>query len=207
MTLPNDFNEITMEYTDSILKSIGLDLTKPIVLDQPFAGNNPQKSLKYYRDSKAIIVDRDPRDLYLLAKVYFPKTSYQVPYENVNDFIEYYRSMHNNMKSSLDNPNVLYIKFEELVYQYENAVEKIISFTGLSNHSCPKSYFVPEQSMVNTRLFSKNNSYSEDIMLIEKELNDYLFDFDSYKDKFSHQDDSIGMFDESPQGKKYRWGK
>jgi hypothetical protein len=204
---PDNFNEVTLEYTDAILRAIGLDLSRPIVLDQPFAGNDPVKSLKYYRDAKAIIVDRDPRDLYLLAKEYFPKTSYQVPYENVKDFIAYYSNMHKTINNSIENSNILYIRFEELVYEYEATVNRIMEFLKIYNHDLPRKYFVPEQSMVNTRLYIKTNKYSNDIMEIEKTLSQYLYDFDNHSDIFKNEDNDKKIFDKCILSDKYSWRK
>lgn len=48
---------------------MGADLSKPICLDQPFSGNNPENSFKFYNNPYAIIVDNDPRDLYLAANI------------------------------------------------------------------------------------------------------------------------------------------
>lgn len=192
---PENFDEATLEYTDAILKSLGLDISGIIVLDQPFAGNDPIKSLKYFRDAKAIIVDRDPRDLYLLAKEYFTKFSYQIPYENIDDFIKYYSNLHKTLRNSLGSPDVLYIRFEELVYDYENTLNKIMLFLGLTVHNRPKKYFIPEKSMVNTRLYMKCEQYLDDIIKIEKGLSEYLFDFDKYKHKYKLQLKNQQVFD------------
>jgi hypothetical protein len=202
---PDQFSEATLEYTDKIIQAMGLDISKTIVLDQPFAGNNPAKSLKYFRNSKAIIVDRDPRELYLLAKVYFPKTSYQIPYERVDDFILYYKNMHKTLAHSMGNSNVLYLRFEDLVYEYDKTVNKVMNFLGLENHARPRTCFVPEKSMVNTRLYIKCKDYADDIKKIEKELSEFIYDFEQYSDKFNNQDIAQQMFDDNPLSIGYKW--
>lgn len=191
---PDKFYEKTIMYTDNILKSIGLDLSKNIVLDQPFPGNNPVHCMKYFRESRAIVVDRDPRDLYILAKEYYPHRSYQIPYEKVEDFVSYYYNMHKNMHKIYEEQNVLCIKFEELVFEYNSTANKIIQFLGLRKNMQPKRYFQPERSMVNTRLFKKCTKYANDIEFIESSLNQFLFDFDRY----SNQKGVGEMFDENP---------
>lgn len=191
---PDNFYTITQDYTDRILKSIGLDLSKHIVLDQPFPGNNPIQCLKYYRDAKAIVVDRDPRDLYLLAKEYFPKRSYQTPHETVEEFITFFYHMHKDMNEVAAHPDVLCIKFEELVFEYDETVKKVQKFLGIGEHIYPKRFFKPERSMANTRLFEKCQRYKKDIEKIEHELGAFLYDFDRFKDVKAEG----GMFDENP---------
>ena len=176
---PDSFYEITKQYTDDVLKSLGVDIDKVVVLDQPFPGNNPNRCMRYFNNSKAIIVDRDPRDLYLLAKHYYPKRSFQVPHATVKDFVSYYYNMHKHL--SKDDNNVLHIMFEDLVYNYEDTVKQICSFLNIDSraHVRKKSSFIPEYSAANTRLFEKGN-YLEDVAFIEKELSDFLFDFEKY---------------------------
>lgn len=191
---PKGFIEETQAYTESILKCIGLDVNKNIVLDQPFPGNNPMQCMRYYKDSRAIIVDRDPRDLYLLAKEYYPKRTYSNPHENVDDFISFFYNMHKDLKNVASQKDILYLRFEDLVFEYEETTNKIISFLNLGEHVRPLHHFQPERSMANTRLFNKCTKYPEDIKIIEEKLCDYLFDFDKYSDRKAKG----GMFDENP---------
>lgn len=196
--LPDHFEEKTIEFTDNIFKAIGLDVSKHIVLDQPFAGNNPVPDLKYFRDSRAIIVDRDPRELYLLAKHYFPKTSYQVPHDDVKSFVDYYGCMHRTVEEAIKDSRVLYIRFEDLVFNYDMTSRKIIDFLGLKENLNARKCFVPENSMINTCLFLKNHLYDEDIKYIEENLKDYLFDFNNYIELYKDKICEGEMFDENP---------
>lgn len=191
---PDGFYEATQKYTESILRSIGLDLSKNIVLDQPFPGNDPINCMRYFKDARAIIVDRDPRDLYLLAKEYFPRRTYSNPHDTVEEFITFFYHMHKNLVEVATHKDVLYIKFEELVYEYESTTTKIKSFLKLGEHKSPKAHFLPERSMANTRLFDKGCKYNDDIRKIEERLPDYLFDFDKYPNAKAEGD----MFDENP---------
>lgn len=200
---PDGFDKFTRQYTSNILKSLGLDLSKKIVLDQPFAGNNPEPCLKYYDDAKAIVVDRDPRDMYLIAKHFFSKTSYQIPCDNVQQYIEYYKQQHKYIKN-FNSHSVLYLRFEDLVYDYENTVKKIEDFCGLEKHNKPRTCFVPEKSMVNTRLFERIDKYQEDIEAISIELSDFLFDFNSFSCLFDSVDSTQKIFDDNPLSIEYR---
>lgn len=191
---PENFLEKTIEYTEKILKSIGLDTEKNIVLDQPFPGNNPVSSMKYYKDSRCIVVDRDPRDLYLLAKKYFPSRSYQVPHRTSKEFIDYYYHMHKLQKNWMSNDHVLLVQFEDLIFQYENTTKKIAEFLNLGDPKFKGMQFQPEKSMANTRLFLNTDEYKEDIKAIEHSLAEYLYDFSKYSNVTTKEN----VFDENP---------
>ena len=112
---PDNFYEETIKYTNNILKAMGADLSKPICLDQPFEGNHPENSMKFFEDSYAIVIDRDPRDLYLEYKYSKNVDMKFVPNTSVDDFIIYYRLLRTQKK---DNDRIISIRFEEFIYEY-----------------------------------------------------------------------------------------
>lgn len=193
---PDDFDNKSKEFVMSLLRNMGWDGKRNIVLDQPFAGNRPLAAFPFFENPKAIIVDRDPRDYYLLyATIYYEKGWRQSPVNSVKDFISCYRRLRE--KATYDNSkDVLRINFEELVYNYEDTLELIKDFCGLANHSKKGKFFKPEMSAKNTQLFKKYPEFSEEIKMIEEELTEYLFDFGKYdKGQF---DISGEMFIENP---------
>lgn len=195
---PDHFIEHTQSYMDDILRYLGLDMTKNIVLNQPFPGNNPLRCMKYFRDSKAIIVDRDPRDLYIAVHKLFSTVSYSVPHDRIDGFIEYYRKLHENLSGALMNEDVIYIKLEELIYEYDKTLTKIKDFLNLDNHCNKGKYFVPEMSARNTRLYLNKPDLREAIDIIEDALEEYLFPYDEYMNKFQGSIGSTDYFDENP---------
>jgi len=153
------------------------------VLDQPFEGCNPVKSFKYFENPKAIIVDRDPRDLYLYVKNYLRprgREGFQIPCDNVNIFIKYFHLVHKTPPNIKNRDDLLYLNFESLIYDYENTVKKVSDFAGLKNHVFKGKYFKPAHSRNSTELFKKYTGFASDIRIIENELSDYLFPFDKY---------------------------
>ena len=72
-------------------------------------------------DSKAIIVVRDPRDVYLTYREYEKKGYTWFPHESVDDFIVFLKNQYNFIQN---NKNILYIHFEDLVYNYEKTTKK-----------------------------------------------------------------------------------
>lgn len=178
---PDDFLQKTQIYTDMILKSLGLEPDGIVVLNQAFPANNPTRTMRYFRNSKAIVVDRDPRDIYIFLRETFYGNSYSVPVDDVHTFIEYYKSMHTDIKTLNSNGNILYIRFEDLIYEYSRTTAQINHFLGLPENRNIRKYFVPEASMINTRVFEKTKKYNEEVREIERELPEYLYDFDSYE--------------------------
>ena len=180
---PDNFYEETKKYTDNLMKAMGADLSRDIVLDQVFEGNNPKNSFPFFRNAKAIVVDRDPRDVFLLAR-HGKRTSAEarfMPREDVNVFIEYYRRLRKSKVE--DDENVLNIQFEDLIYNYEFAVKKVEEFTGYSRHTQPRKFFDPKISIYNTQLFN-NPKYEDDlwmIKIIEDELKEFLYPFEKYE--------------------------
>ena len=87
------------------------------------------------------------------------------------------------MHNSLNSDCVLHVRFEDLIYEYEETVKKIETFTGYSDHILKRKFFDPDVSINNTQIFN-NPSYKSDIELIRKievALPEYLYDFANYK--------------------------
>jgi len=177
-----NFYNITKEYIEGILLAFGKEEGKNIVLEQPFSGNDPQKSMKYFNNPKAIVVDRDPRDLYLYSKnILYDKFKRIFPADNVADFVVLYKNMRKGMPYLIPSPDILNIRFEDMVYEYEQTTKKIIDFLELKSHDRPKSFFNPKESIGNTQLSQVYPCDKKDVLYIEKELPEYLYPFEKYE--------------------------
>lgn len=124
---------------------------------------------------KAIVVDRDPRDLFLINK-YKDKIPFYST--DVESFISEYKQARERIKCVSDN-KVLFLNFEDLIYDYENTVKKIEFFLNIKSNSHDKSvcYFDPCLSIENTQLFNVCEEWKEEVSLIEKELRGSLYNF------------------------------
>lgn len=177
---PENFYEATVEYIYEILKAMGCDGEKNIVLDQPFAGNDPAKSFRFFREPHAIIVDRDPRDNYLFAKKFLLHVGRQIPTQRVEDFVTYYRAMRKDMPYLEERPDILRVRLEDMIYEYESTTEKIVEFCKIKDHVHKRKVFIPEKSKNNTQLFLRYPECEEEVKYIEKELPEYLYPFEKY---------------------------
>lgn len=175
---PDNFYEAAQKYTSAVLEAMGADLNKPICLDQPFSGNCPECSFKFYKDPYAIVVDKDPRDLYLAGKFTKDPNFKFSPINDVDKFIIYYRNMRRHF---VENERILRIRFEDLIYNYDESIHKIESFLNIHNHARAKQIFEPSRSINNTQLIRLHPEEQDNILKIERELSEFLFDFDSYK--------------------------
>lgn len=131
---------------------------------------------KYFDDICIIKTDRDPRDIYLTAKRKWLTPGY--PCKDVYTFCKYYKWLH-TINKKYEKSSVLPIQFEDLVYHYEDTVKGIEHFTGLdaSHHVNLKTHFIPEKSMLNCNLKEQYPDEADNIKVIEKELEDYLYKF------------------------------
>lgn len=150
-----------------------------VVLDQFLLPFNLFRVDNYFDDKlKVIVVERDPRDVFIINKYIWGERDLCVPFPlEVKEFCEFYKKMRESEKLS-KSEKVLRVKFEDLIYNYDNELEKIMKFLnfGKEDHVNKKKRFNPEISIKNTQLF-RDDKYSEEIKLIEEKLKDYLYDF------------------------------
>ena len=191
--MPDDFDEKAKKHVHDILLAMGADFSRPIILDQPFAGNNPQACFKFFDDPYAVVVDRDPRDNYVFAKTKLLGRFHLMPINRVEDFVKYYRALRKNQPYTEPHECVLSIKFEDMVYHYDEATARLREFFHLPDNPNPKSIFDPAISMPNTQVWKRYPQFAKDIEYIEKELPEYLFDY-------------TGCPEPDPNGKMF-WGK
>ena len=185
----NRFLKINMYYsnpkekfyieTKKYLKNLFLEIDKnslnTIALDQLVPPNNIEPYFNYFEDLKVIVVDRDPRDIFLLNKMFWKEL--WIPAE-IDTFISWYKNIRNNNTYRKNNKNILFINFEELIYSYQETLEKIYKFLDIKeiNHISKKKFFNPEVSIKNTKLYiNPEKIYTKDIRKIEKELKEFLY--------------------------------
>lgn len=173
-----EFYEKSKKYIYKIIEEISRG-EENIILDQFLLPFNLHRVDNYFDDKlKVIVVERDPRDVFILNKYIWQKKQICVPMPlEANEFCEYYRRMRKSEKK-YNSSKVLKVKFEDLIYNYDDKLKEITRFLGFEekDHINKKTRFNPELSIRNTQLFSKA-IYKNEIQIIEKELKEYLYDF------------------------------
>lgn len=145
-----DFICSTQDYIERIFEDYSDD--KIILLDQAVSPINLDQ-LKYFRDVKMIIVDRNPYDIY--ADMIENKSLLGKDLCHSHD-TQKYCQYHKGVRNKVYSKDVLYITFENLVNDYVNQKEKILDFIGWDLGVQKEfSLFRPEESRANI-------SYGED---------------------------------------------
>ena len=198
---PDNFYAEAKKLVNSMLQGVGLDTNGIIAMDQPFSGNNPQACFPFFEDPYAIVVDRDPRDNYVFARTRMLGRFHYMPINHVEDFIAYYRALRKDQPYLEENPRILRIRFEDMVYEYDKTSTILRDFLRLPENPNPRSVFDPDLSIANTQVFKRYPQFDEDIKIIEKELPEYLYDYTKYPEP----DRSKKMFyGKSPKHKDFK---
>ena len=177
---PDNFVNSTRKMMGELLSIKRTDIEKILITDHLMPPDDPIPYFTYIDEEiKCIIVRRDPRDTYILAKEKY-KRKIPIPVDNVNDFIWFYKYTIEQTKIN-SSGSVLSINFEDLVYNYNDTIHEIELFCGISKHISPFKYFDPNKSINNTQLYKTYRQYSNDIANIEEQLPDSLFDFSKYE--------------------------
>ncbi len=176
------FLKHTRKYVSELMRAANPQNLPYLEIDQIVPSQNINRILRFFEDDIYVfIVDRDPRDLYILAK--FLKQWPICPSNNVNQFCDWF--LYTRQSGSLeiyDSAKVKRIRFEDLIYRYEKTVKEIEEMIGLDskNHMASFMKLNPMRSVNNTQIWKKYH-IEEDISVIEKRLSDYLYPFDEVK--------------------------
>lgn len=170
------FLNCTKKYIEGLFGSVcnGEDT---VMVDQIVPPTNLNRYIRYFDDIQVFIVDRDPRDIFVLEK-YVWKDGV-IP-SNVEDFCKWFKYTRNHrLTEKNDKSKVCFIQFEDMIYRYEETSKKIIEWLGLSleDQTEKKKIFNPEISINNTFTWKKIDCNLSEIKYIEKELKEYLYDF------------------------------
>lgn len=146
----NDFVEITKSYMESLFSKGITNECSLLVLNNAFEPFYPEQGMRYFHNAKSIVVDRDPRDVYLSAlrqgKVGKINVGEAVLGKSVDDFIVRYQTYRS--PTAKTSSVVLRVNFESLVKDYDATTEKIVRFLDIEEleHIDKGKIFNPELS-------------------------------------------------------------
>jgi len=178
------FYSLTKKYTSNLFNSASSDKgISHLYFEQLVPAMKIDRYFNYCNNLKVIVVDRDPRDIYLLNQIYWKGASFICDTSDVHQYIDWYKSMRFNLEKDYNNTNVLKVRFEDLVYNYDDTLSKILNFSGISarDHIRKKMFFDPEKSKLNTQLWKKHNLFSFEVSEIHSRLSEFCFEFDEIK--------------------------
>jgi hypothetical protein len=180
------FYELTRDFLERLLSiNIVESNVHTIVMHNAFEPFNPWRPVRYFRDAKCIVVDRDPRDIYVnsctFSKGYndnpnvYGKISFS---DDIGSFIKRFEILRKKTNTAQDPPGkVLRMNFEKLVLEYDKAVKIVYRFLGENErtHARKREFFNPDLSRKNVGLWKKHPHQTE-IKRIHEELKDYCID-------------------------------
>ena len=175
-----EFYALTKKFIYQYFSTIkGSDSRPDLILNHFLLPHNAFRIPRYFDDDfRLVIVDRDPRDVFVMEKYRARSDKSLLPCENVKDFVCFWRKLRENVKPVYDN-RIINIRFEDLIYNYDNTTAFLEKQCNLraEDHMKKGQIFNLEKSIQNTQLFRLDNKWSDEITYIEKELPEYLYDF------------------------------
>ena len=149
------------------------------MVDQLLPPANLEHYFQYFSDDiKVIVVDRDPIDLFILENEIYRWGN--IPYKNVESYCKWFQITRRHRNTEVYNKDkVMFIHFEDLIYNYDLTLEKISRFSGidLSSHIAPKTKFDPLISIKGTNLVLQYPKYMNSAKYIEDHLHEYIYHF------------------------------
>lgn len=150
-----------------------------VMVDQIVPPTNLNRYIRYFDDIKVVVVDRDPRDIFVLEKYVWKDGIIPTDVVTFCKWFKYTRAHRKN--EIMDSENVKYIQFEDMVYKYDKTVAFLARWLDLdmNNQIKKKEIFNPDKSINNTQTWKSINADKQEIEYIETELVEYLYDFES----------------------------
>lgn len=181
----DEFIAITKEALGKLFSLLEFDKFNITILDMAFSVTNPSLGMEYFDDSKVIIVIRDPRDVYVSAKLH-PEDSRFMPNDDAKKYCFFYKKMREYIVPS---DNILVVQYEDLIYKYEETTMQIREFLELDNRPDKEfTFFDPTVSVKYTQRKELYTKYPHDVELIENELREYLYDFSKVVSPLENQE-------------------
>lgn len=178
------FLQCTRRYMTRLMEAANSEKLPYVMVDQIVPSSNLSRFLRYFEDIKVFVVDRDPRDVYLCSKYNWRDRI--VPKESIELFCKWFAYTHAHRKVDVwDNNRVMLIRFEDLIYKYDETTTKIMDWLGFTkdHHVKPRSCFIPEKSIKNTRIWMQHPEYKVETDKIAALLPEYLYDYSFLKSK------------------------
>lgn len=184
LAFPNEqqFYRAAQNLIKKIFLAVSDNQNQTVVFDQLFLPHNLWRLDNYLPNNcHVFVVDRDPRDVFLLNKYIWPDRGTSVPYpDDVEKFCTYYERVR-QIERIPDGKNILRMHFEDLIYHYDDSLQTIYRFLGenVVSHTDKMKRFDPQISINNTQLFSTIRGHEDEVRIIENRLKTYLYDFPS----------------------------
>lgn len=172
------FLKYTRQYIENLFESVVPKKYDTIMVDQLVPPMNLSRYLRYFnKNIQVVIVDRDPRDLFILDKYVWQDGI--IP-KDVKVFCQWYKYTREHRKhENVNNEYVRLIRFEDLIFNYEETTRSLNKWLNLDEkkHIKRKQIFNPKKSINNTQVWLRYPKAEKEIKYIMNNLDEYLYDF------------------------------
>ena len=173
-----EFYQKAREFVKDYFRMILEGENKHLILNHAVLPHNLYRIPNYFEDDfRVVLVDRDPRDVYL--QLHYRGCGERIPTE-LKAFVTFWRRQRENEKR-IDDPRIIRIRLEDLIYRYDETKAMLENRCGLlaADHTAPREKFDPVASRKYTRIYEQNEAWREEIRYIEEQLPEYLYDYDA----------------------------
>ena len=174
-----EFIKETRKYINNLFSGyMDFKRINTLILDQSIPPTNINNTSQYFENIKIIIIDRDPRDIYVnLVKNNVLIGADLKNCDSAKKYIKWHNTLRNNKVCNDNSQKILRLNFEDLVGDYEQSIDKIIRFLGGDLiHKNKYSFFNPNslRAAGNVGLWKK---YKDQVVMgeIHKELEMYCY--------------------------------
>ena len=191
------FYSAAQKYTKALLE-LAAEGSERLYLDQLIPPISVKKYLNYIPfETKVFVVDKDPRDLFLVENLY--NGSRFVPFEDVNVFINWYKATRKKAKEEQLTDNKYFCLLDDLVFNYDEQCVNIENFLKIFalDHKKKFSKFDPKKSSVNIQLYNKYTNFEDEIKEITKYLQNFLSKY-SINLTFVEKNNGTKLFSSNP---------
>lgn len=166
------YRSICKDFLNSILSIYGACDNDILVMDSLFGDSeyNIKRNMDYIPTLKTIIVYRDPRDVYAFARI---RNIEWIP-ADINNFIEWWKRKIKYLKMGEAN-DYLVVRFEDVVRNYENTLEKIEGYLDIKSHTKPKTAFDPAVSNRNVGIYANHPEYQNEYAKLAETFENMLY--------------------------------
>ena len=137
------FLTVTRDYIYNLFTSVVPKDKEIMMVDQLLPPMNLQRYLRYFdQNIQVVIVERDPRDLFVLSKYQWKDGIIPKDVDLFCKWFEYTRS--HRKHENLNTDQICFIHFEDLVYRYQETARALNDFLHLEEkyHSRAENYSI-----------------------------------------------------------------
>lgn len=172
------FCKETNDYIEKLLLyKIGSDEKKNIILDQAISVFNATNEMKFFKNRKLIVVDRDPRDIYTeLCRGGFLIGDQMMKSRDPMMYVSWHNGWRRNREQLYGNDDILQLKFEDIILNYDQTVKIIEKFLKLDerDHVDIGKYLDVSKSKKNIGIW-KDFLNNEEIKVFDEYLKQYYY--------------------------------